>query len=148
MLNGFVKAGGLELFGTYETGKGRQAAQIGTGAGSPEDRGFNQFAGDVVYRIGAKENLFVGARYNKVTLDNIWNTGVKGNVDPMKNQIISEVNLDRFALAGGWFLTKNVLLKAEYVVQNYNDYDKTSVPKNQFAKGKFSGYVVEAVVGF
>jgi hypothetical protein len=148
MLNGFVKAGGLELFGTYETGKGRQAAQVGTGSGAPEDRGFNQFAGDVVYRIGAKENLFVGARYNKVTLDNIWNTGVKGNVDPMKNQIISEVNLDRFALAGGWFLTRNVLLKAEYVIQNYNDYDRTSVPKNQFAKGKFSGYVVEAVVGF
>ncbi len=148
MLNGFVKAGGLELFGTYETGKGRQATQIGTGSAGPEDRGFNQFAGDVVYRIGAKENLFIGARYNTVTLDNIWNVGKKGDADPLKNQVISEVGLNRFALAGGWFLTRNVLLKAEYVVQNYNDYDRTSVPKNQYGKGKFSGYVIEAVVGF
>ncbi|HEX5669777.1 MAG TPA: hypothetical protein VFX73_13285 [Chitinophagaceae bacterium] len=148
MLNGFLKFSGLELFGTYETGKGRQAAQVGTGTGSPEDRNFNQFAADVVYRIGPKENLFVGARYNTVSLDNIWNTGVKGNADPMKNQIISEVGIDRTAFAAGWFLTKNVLLKGEYVIQNYKDYDNSSVPKNQYAKGKFSGYVIEAIVGF
>lgn len=148
MLNGFMKFSGLELFGTYETGKGRQAAQLGTGSGSPEDRNFNQFAADVVYRFGPRENVFVGARYNTVSLDNIWNTGVKGNADPMKNQIISEVGIDRTAFAAGWFLTRNVLLKGEYVVQNYKDYDKSSVPKNQYGKGKFSGYVIEAIVGF
>jgi hypothetical protein len=150
MLNGFLKAGGLELFGTYETGKGRQATQLGVGSAAPEDRSFSQIAGDVVYRLslGGKENLFVGLRYNKATLDNIWNTGQKGNTDPLKNQVISEVNIDRVSLAGGWFLTRNVMLKAEYVVQNYNDYDKAGVPKSQYTKGKFSGYVVEAVVGF
>jgi hypothetical protein len=73
---------------------------------------------------------------------------VKGNTDPLKNQVISKVGIDRTSIAGGWFLTKNVMLKAEYVVQNYKDYEKSNVPKNQYAKGKFSGYVVEAVVGF
>jgi hypothetical protein len=148
MLNGFIKFGGLEAFGTYETGKGRQATQKATaGQSAPDDRNFNQFAGDLVYRLGAKENLFVGIRYNTVSLDNIWNTGAT-NADPLKAQVIAPVNIDRTALAAGWFVTRNVLLKGEYVVQNYKDYDKSNVPKNQYAKGKFSGYVIEAVVGF
>jgi hypothetical protein len=157
-LNGFVKFGGLEAFGTYETGKGRQAVQAPVGsAKSPEDRSFNQFAADLVYRLSifGKENLFVGVRYNTVSLENIWNSGVSGNTDPLKNQIIKDVNIDRTSLAAGWFLTKNVLLKGEYVVQNYKDYGQTGVPKNQYSdnptngkKAKFSGYVIEAVVGF
>jgi hypothetical protein len=58
-----------------------------------------------------KENLFVGARYNTVSLENIWNTGATGNItDQTKNQQIKDVKIDRTALAAGWFLTKNVLL--------------------------------------
>jgi hypothetical protein len=153
MLNGFLKFSGLELFGTYETGKGRQAGQVGKGGASPEDRNFNQFAGDVVYRFGPKENVFVGLRYNTVSLDNIWNTGKTTETDPLKNQIISEVSIDRTAFAAGWFLTRNVLLKGEYVIQNYNDYGKTGVPKTVLSdapnkNAKFSGYVIEAIVGF
>lgn len=137
MLNGFVKVGGLELFGTIENGKGRAASQV-----KQEDRSFSQFAGDAVYRIslGGKENFFVGARYNTVKLDQIFGTGT--------NAVISEVGINRTSFAAGWFLTKNVLLKGEITNQKYSDYDKPNVPKNIFAKGKFSGYVIEAVVGF
>jgi len=137
MLNGFVKYGGLELFGTYETGSGRQAIQV-----KQEDRDFTQFAVDAVYRfnVAGKENLFLGARYNTVTLDEIFGSG--------SSAVISEVGINRTAIAAGWFLTRNVLLKGEYVTQKYNDYNKSAIPNTIYRNGKFNGYVIEAVVGF
>ncbi len=122
-LNGFLKAGGLELFGTYEVAKGRTKTEADT-------RKVNQLAGDVVYRFGNAENLFVGARYNTVKAE------LAGIAD--------DVTINRTAVAGGWFLTKNVLLKGEYVIQKYKDFPTTDVRSG----GKFNGYVIEAVVGF
>jgi predicted porin len=122
-LNGFIKAGGLELFGTYEVAQGRTKTEADT-------RKVNQLAGDLVYRFGNAENLFIGARYNTVKAE------LAG--------IANDVTINRTALAGGWFLTKNVLLKAEYVIQKYKDFPTTDLRNG----GKFNGYVVEAVVGF
>jgi hypothetical protein len=45
---------------------------------------------------------------------------------------------------GGFFLTKNVLLKGEYVAQKYKDFPVTDFRSG----GRFNGFVVEAVVGF
>ena len=129
-LNGFVKYGGLELFGTYEQGKGRSANALDN-----KDRTLTQLAGDVVYRIGPKENVYVGARYNTLT----------GQL--FLNNVADDIKVDRVALAGGWFVTRNVLLKGEYVVQNYRDYP-TGAGATQFTDGKFNGWVIEAVVGF
>jgi len=134
MFNGFLKAKGFELFGTYETAKGRTAKETST-------RPATQFAIDGVYRIGKNENLFVGARYNTVSArlaNNAAGTGA-GAITYTGN-----VNLNRFALSGGWFLTKNVLMKGEYVVQQYNDFPTADYRSG----GKFNGYVIEAVVGF
>ena len=123
MLNGFVKAGGLEVFATFETAKGRTKTE-------KESRTAMQYAGDILYRFGKAENLYVGARYNAVE------ARLAGMAD--------DVQVDRMAFAGGWFLTKNVLMKAEYVIQQYKDF-----PLSDYRSGgKFSGYVVEAVVGF
>ena len=124
MLNGFLKVQGLELFGTYENAKGRTKNES-------TDRKMNQLAGDVVYRFGKAENLFVGARYNTVK------AGLQGLV-------VNNVKINRTALAGGWFVTKNVLMKGEYVVQNYKDFATTDYRSG----GKFKGVVIEAVVGF
>jgi hypothetical protein len=129
-LNGFVKVGGLELFGTLEQGKGRSAAEK-----TMSNRTMNQFAGDVVYRIGARENVFLGARYNTV----------KGKL--YLNGVQDDVKVDRVALSGGWFVTKNVMLKGEYVVQNHKDYP-VGVGATQYTDGKFDGIVIQAVVGF
>ena len=41
-------------------------------------------------------------------------------------------------------MTRNILLKAEYVVQNYNDFGATSI----LNEGKFDGAMVEAVISF
>ena len=123
MLNGFLKLAGLELFGTYEYAKGRTKTEV-------DNRTMNQYAGDIVYRFGKTENLFVGGRYNRVRAQ------LAGMVDDIK--------VDRFAAAGGWFVTKNVLMKAEYVIQNYYSF-----PASDYrSSGKFKGYVIEAVVGF
>lgn len=128
MFNGFLKAKGLELFGTYEIASGRTARETDT-------RDMKQFAADVVYRFGKDENLFIGAKYNTVSA-RLTNTTAIAYAD--------DVKVNRVAGAAGWFLTKNILLKGEYVVQKYKDF-----PTEDYrAGGKFNGYVIEAVVGF
>jgi hypothetical protein len=123
MLNGLLKVGGVELFGTFETSKGRTKTEVAS-------RKASQVAGDVIYRFGPTENLYVGARYN----------AAKARLAGMTE----DVKINRTALAAGWFLTRNVLVKAEYVVQDYKDF-----PVNDYRNGgNMKGVVVEAVVGF
>ncbi|HEY0669445.1 MAG TPA: hypothetical protein VGD22_14770 [Sphingobacteriaceae bacterium] len=130
-LNGFVKAGGLELFGTYETAKGRTKTEV-------DEREASQYAIDAIYRIGVQENLFVGVRYNSLDYRPANVTGAA----PIT--YTQDVNVNRLAFGAGWFLTKNVLLKGEYVKQQYKD-----LPAADYRNGgEFNGYVIQAVVGF
>lgn len=123
MINAFVKVHGFEFFGTYEGSKGRTKTETA-------DRKATQLAVDGVYRFGKDENVFVGVRYNTVTARLAGYT--------------NDVKVDRTAFAAGWFMTKNVLLKAEIVNQKYIDFVNTDYR----AGGKFNGYVIEAIVGF
>jgi hypothetical protein len=122
--SGFVKAGGLELFGNLENAKGNAALA------DPKERKMNQTAIDALYRIGAKENVFFGIRYNTVKAEMVNNP--------------NKVNINRTAFAAGWFVTKSVLLKGEYVNQEYKNFLATDVRNG----GKFHGIAIEAVVGF
>ncbi len=47
-------------------------------------------------------------------------------------------------MGGGWFVTPNVLAKAEYVNQKYLDFPTTDIRSG----GKFNGLMVEGVVAF
>jgi hypothetical protein len=125
MANVFLKAGGFEWFTTLESTKGRTKTELA-------ERKATQFATDAVYRFGSSENFWVGARYNtvKATLLNV--------ATPY------DVKLNRTAISAGWFVTKNIMAKAEYVTQNYNDFMATDIRSN----AKFHGVVIEAVVGF
>lgn len=123
MLNGFLKVKGLELFGTFETASGRTKTET-------DNRKMTQLAGDAVYRVGKAENVFFGLRYNTVK------AALAGATQ--------DVTVNRFAVAGGWFITKNVMMKAEYVTQQYKDFAVTDYRNG----GKFKGLVIEAVVGF
>ncbi len=123
MFNGFAKYKGLEFFGTYEVSQGYSKAE-------KVSRRASQIAVDGIYRFGAAENAFIGLRYNTVSAE------LQGYTN--------DVNVNRFAVAGGWFITKNTLLKAEYVTQEYDKFIKTDYRNG----GKFHGIVVEAVVGF
>lgn len=122
-LNPFVKVGGLEVFGVLERAEGSAANETA-------DRSWNQYAGDVVYRFLDDERLYVGGRYNVV----------EGQLQGMT----SDVSVDRIQVGGGWFLTPNILLKGEYVTQNYNDFLATDIRSG----GSFDGFVVEGVVSF
>lgn len=121
-VNPFVKYKGLEFFGVFET----------TSHGDSDKGGeFTQIGAELLYRFCENENLYVGGRYNSVT--------GKYNKDE------EDVSTDRINVGAGWFLTDNVLLKAEYVSQKWEDkgYDGT-----KFQGAEFNGVVVEAVVAF
>ena len=124
MFNSFIRAYGFEFFGTYEQAKGRSSKEV-------TERKANQFAVEGLYRFGVNENLYVGARYNNVKSEMLFGT------------TIQDVKINRTAFAAGWFVTKNMLLKAEIVNQKYLDF-----PTSDYrSSGKFNGYVIEAVVG-
>ena len=122
-LNPFVKFSGLELFGVAEKAEGRAATET-------ESREWTQYAGDVVYRFLADDRVFLGGRYNTAK-------GELAGITP-------KVSVKRYQLGGGWFLTPNVLMKAEYVNQKYNDFPTTDIRSG----GKFKGFMVEGVVAF
>ncbi len=121
-INPFIEFGPLELFGTAEWAKGRTAAET-------DNRAVTQYAGDVVYRF-LDDMLYVAGRYNTVT-------GELFTLD-------SDQTVDRFVLGGGWFLTPNVLLKAEYVNQTYDGFPATHILNG----GAFDGIMVQGVVAF
>ncbi len=129
MVNPFLRIGGLELFGTIETIGGEAP-------GGLDDGSMNQYAGEVLYRF-LNDDLFVGARYNTVSGDvNLAGFGE----DPDWN----DVSVDRWQIGAGWFMTKNILVKAEYVTQTYEDYP-AGTPQ---AGGEFDGLMIEGVVSF
>ena len=123
MINPFVKFQGLELFGTLEQAEGRGATETST-------RKVNQEAIEGLFRFAADEQLYVGARYNRVS----------GELPGMPN----EVKADRVQVGGGWFITPSVLTKVEWVSQKYTDFPTTDIRNG----GKFNGFMVEGVVAF
>lgn len=128
-VNPFVKFKGLEFFGVYEVASG--AEDVVVGAVTDKAGSFTQIGGELVYRFGAKENFYLGGRYN--TVSGKTREGLNDNMD------ISRVNI-----GGGWFMTKNILAKVEYVQQKYKGNEWTG----RFKGAEFDGIVIEAVIGF
>jgi hypothetical protein len=126
-VNPFVKFKGLELFGTYEMSKGRNATEFGN---DDENREFSQLAGELIYRFLEREQLFIAGRYNKVS------GRLAGYTE--------DVSVDRTQIALGWYTTPNMMVKLEYVTQNYNDFVSTDYRSG----GKFSGFMLEAAIAF
>jgi hypothetical protein len=141
--NLFLKFKGIESFTTLEQASGRQKDEI-TG-----ERTANQFATDLLYRFGNEENFWVGVRYNTFSATMPKAGAVNAVANPVTTAVAAlapyKVGADRLAVSAGWFITKNVMAKLEYVQQNY---DYKNAPQSILNGGKFSGFVVEAVVGF
>jgi hypothetical protein len=124
MGNLFLKYKGFEFFGTAENAVGRSINETSL-------RGAAQYATDFIYRFPANsENFYVGYRYDTVTATILGNS--------------QSVTVNRSAGALGWFMTKNIMMKGEYVTQNYQNYDPTNILNG----GKFNGFMVEAAIGF
>lgn len=123
MINPFLKYRGLEFFGVYEHSTGKESSET-------KSRSFDQFSAELLYRFGNTENFYVAGRYNLV----------KGTEFATNN----DVEIDRFNIGAGWFMTKNILAKIEYVSQSYDGFSNGS----RFDGGKFDGVVFEAVISF
>jgi hypothetical protein len=129
-INPFVKYHGLEFFGVYEYVTGNKAAGLVQRA----TRGnYTQLGAELLYRMGSKEQFYFGGRYNTVS----------GKDD----DVSAERKIDRFNVGAGWFMTKNVLAKVEYVTQKYND-DAVWGATSALRGGKFNGLMLEATIGF
>jgi hypothetical protein len=124
VINPFIKIGGAEFFGSFETATGGAFSE-------PTLRTAHQNVYEGLYRFAKNEQFYVGGRYNTV-----------------KGQLISKTSADqsvsRYQLGGGWFVTPNVLAKLEYVNQKYSDFPLTDIRNG----GKFKGFMVQGVVGF
>jgi hypothetical protein len=122
-MNPFVKFRGLELFGVVERAEGKASTEV-------TERIWKQYAVDAVYRFLADEQLFVGARYNRA----------QGELAG----IADDVGANRWQFGAGWFVTPNVLAKAEYVSQKYFGYPAMNIKNG----GKFNGMMLEGVIAF
>lgn len=123
MVNPFVRYKGFEFFGLFENASGE-----GFGP-NPASRTYNHYAADLLYRFGQNEDFYVGGRYSMV--DGEEASGL-------------DISVNRLQLGAGWFMTKNILAKIEYVQQTYSDFDASSI----LADGQFDGLMLEAVISF
>jgi len=123
VINPFVKIGGAEFFGNFETATGGSFAE-------PKLRTLHHNVYEALYRF-ADNQLYVGGRFNT-----------------LKGQLISKSSADesvqRYQLGGGWFVTPNVLAKLEWVNQKYLDFPTTDIRSG----GQFKGFMISGAVGF
>ena len=124
MINPFIKYKGLEFLGTYEMADGRTITEKSM-------RQSTQYAADLIYRFPQKtEDFWIGLRYNSVT-----------SILPLAQ---SNVTINREVCSIGWFTSKNIILKIEYVNQQYLDFAYNDIR----AGGKFNGLMIETAIGF
>jgi hypothetical protein len=127
-INPFIKLKGLEFFGIYELASGSNDITQPT----PDKEGdFTQVAGELLYRFGGDEQFYVAGRYNTV----------KGKT---LESATEDLELNRLNVGAGWFLSKNILAKIEYVKQEY----KGNAWTGRFAGAEFDGVTIEAAISF
>lgn len=133
MINPFLKYKGLEFFGVFETISGRNEGleNDGPDASFSGNRNWTQLGAELIYRFGPEEKVFIGGRYNSAA-------------GQLPGQETDKVKVNRVNIGGGWFMTKNILAKAEYVSQSYVDFPTG----NKFNEGRFNGVMLEAVIAF
>lgn len=126
-INPFIKFKGFEFFGIYELAMGNSEIA----STSDKEGAFTQLAAEMVYRFGEDEKFYVAGRYNSVQ-----GKSVESATDNLE--------ISRFNVGGGWFLSKNIVIKAEYVNQQYNG----NVWSGRFAGASFDGVNLEAAISF
>ncbi len=127
-INLFIKYTGLEFFGVFEQTMGN------SGAENMEDGLYTQVGAELLYRFGSWDQFYIGGRYNSVSGYGEY-LQTAGQPDNM--------TVNRINIGGGWFMTENTLVKAEYVYQNYDENFGGALNE-----ANFSGAVIEAVISF
>ncbi|MBY0493410.1 MAG: hypothetical protein K2Y23_04290 [Cyanobacteria bacterium] len=121
-VNPFVKFGGAEVFGVVERAEGKANTEL-------NERIWNQYAVDAVYRFLPDEKAYFGVRFNRA----------KGDLAGMPG-----VGADRWQIGAGWFILPGLMAKGEYVNQEYFGYPAANVRNG----GRFKGFMLEGVVAF
>ncbi len=120
MFNTFVKFKGAEAFLDYDVAAGTLADKV-------TKFDFDQFALDLIYRFGCREQFYVGTRFNKV------------------NSKENDISATRLHGVVGWYMLESLMVKLEYVRQRY-DGEPT---KSRFGKNDgFNGVMFESAVSF
>lgn len=123
-INPFVKWKGLEFFGIYEMSNGDKSENVTGGS-------YTQLGAELIYRFGSWDQFYVGGRYNLVNGQDFEDA--------------DKYSVDRINAGLGWFMTKNVVAKLEYVTQSY---DGDALLGTQYQNGNFNGIMFEAAIGF
>jgi hypothetical protein len=155
MFNPFIKLGGFELFGTFEVAQGNSAIENGeiqyaSDAGdstlfnSLKDRQFTQIEADLIYRFGSREQFYAGIKYNNVTGTQAFGLSTTSTAGDMSQGIRKDISIDRAAVGAGWFITRNILVKGEYVSQMYKHFPEGNILEG----GKFNGFVLQGSIAF
>ncbi len=135
-INPFVKWKGLEFFGIYEMAMGDKADDESKFDDKYTMKGgsYTQLGAELIYRFGSWDQFYGGVRYNSVS-------GYGSEFE--KDDFSTGIN--RLNVGVGWFLTKNVMAKLEYVNQSYTG---DGYQGSKFEDGNFNGVMFEAVIGF
>jgi hypothetical protein len=127
-INPFIKFKGLEFFGIYEVASGSDDFSSPV---ADEEGAFTQLAGELVYRFGQHEKFYLAGRYNTVAGQTL-------------ESATEDLKINRLNIGGGWFLSKNIVMKLEYVNQQYTG----DAWAGRFAGAKFDGFNLEAAISF
>lgn len=123
VINPFIKVGGAEFFGNFETATGGSFTE-------PRLRTIHQNVYEGVYRF-ASDRLYAGGRYDRLTGE-------------LVSRNYTDQTVDRYELGGGWFVTPNILAKLEWVNQQYDGFAPTDIR----AGGSFKGFMIAGAIGF
>jgi predicted porin len=123
----------IKLYGHY--GITEDQDLNGSLPGAPEEK-WAYYAGDLVYKF--TPSIYAAARYSAAQAD-------------MLTGRASEAKVDRIQVGGGLWLTKNLLLKVEYVTQKYSGFAQGDMINNgvqAWRDPEFSGVLSEVSFSF
>ena len=123
----------LELYAHY--GQTQDKDINGSLPGEPEEK-WGYYAGDVVWRFN--RNIYAAARYSTAEADSIAGKVSTGKVD-------------RYQIGGGFWLTRNLLMKVEYVDQQYEGFRQGEMVNNNIQAWRspsFNGLITEVSFSF
>jgi hypothetical protein len=123
----------IKFYGNF--GRTQDKDINGSAAGTPEET-WNYYAAQVIYKINP--TLYAAARYS-------------GATTAMLNGNASDGKVNRIQIGGGLWLTRNVLVKVEYVDQKYRGFASGQMVNNgiqAWRDPEFSGVISEVSFAF
>ncbi|HET7710533.1 MAG TPA: hypothetical protein VFL80_01250, partial [Thermoanaerobaculia bacterium] len=123
----------VKFYGHY--GRTQDKDLNGSIAGAPEET-WNYYAAQVKYNL--TPTIYAAARYSGATTE-------------MLNGKATDGNVDRIQVGGGLWITRNLLMKLEYVDQKYTGFAVGDMVNNNIQAWhgpRFSGFVTEVSFSF